>query len=236
MQTLIFILICAISIAAQTPSTVASLNEAEKNARSNDFETAVKALKATLRKAELENADSKFISRVQYDIGACEFRLDRPETAIAHLKDAIRSAKGYYPKAFYALGMASAKMKNWPDARKAFLTALKSNQSDGEIWFDLAIAYLGENDLTKAECAFRNSIRFGTRDASVSHNNIGVIRAFAGEMKDAVEYFETALTLSNGKLIEAERNLRFCRSFAAARPALVAKLEFSSRNLGETNE
>jgi len=234
MRTFLFILISVFSVAAQSPATVTSLKDAEQLARNGEFEAALKELTITLQKAQLDQAESLFISRVKYDIGACEFRLDLTQRAIGHLEDAIRSANGYYPKAFYALGMAEASLKNWPRARTAFLTTLKADKTNGEAWFDIGVAYLGENDLEKAETAFRNAIKYGTRDAGVGHNNIGVIRALNGEMNAAVREFETALTLSNGDLAEARQNLNFCRTLSE-RTALVAKLEFGKR-MGETNE
>ena len=65
---------------------------------------------------------------------------------IGHLEDAIRSTNGYYPKAFYALGMAHARLQNWPQARTAFLTTLKADKTNGEAWFAglLAIVFAGD--------------------------------------------------------------------------------------------
>ncbi len=234
MRTFLFILIGVFSVAAQSPATVTSLKDAEQLARNGEFEPALKGLTITLQNAQLEQAGTGFISHVQYDIGACEFRLELTGQAIGHLEDAIRSTNGYYPKAFYALGMAHARLQNWPQARTAFLTTLKADKTNGEAWFDLGVAYLGENHMENAETAFRNAIKFGTRDASVGHNNVGVIRALNGEMSSAVREFETALKLSNGDLAEARQNLNFCRTLSE-RTALVAKLEFGKRT-GETNE
>lgn len=234
MRTFLFILISVFAVAAQSPATMTSLKNAEQQAQNGEFEPALEGLTITLRKAQLEQAGLGFISRVQYDIGACEFRLELTKQAIGHLEDAIQTAKGYYPKAFYALGMAEARLQNWPQARTAFLITLKSDKTNGEAWFDLGVAYLGENDMENAETAFRNAIKFGTRDASVGHNNVGVIRALSGEMNAAVKEFETAITLSNGDLAEARQNLNFCRTLSK-RNALVAKLEFGKRT-GENNE
>ena len=91
------------------------------------------------------------------------------------------------------------------------------------------MAYLGGGDTVNAETAFRSAISFGTRDASLSHNNIGVIHALNGEMAAAVKEFEMALDLSHGALVEARANINFCSPRTANRPALVAKLEYGRR-------
>ena len=228
MRTLLFILIGTFSVAAQSTMSISSLREAEKTAMNGDFGSALSRLNTILKQAQLEQASPGFISRVQYDIGACEFRLELTTQAIGHLEDAIRLANGHYPKAFYALGMAEARLQNWPKARTAFLTTLRSDKANGEAWFDLGVAYLGENNMENAEAAFRNAIKYGTCDASVGHNNIGVIRAMKGEIETAVAEFEKALKISNGDLAEARQNLKFCRTLSEA-TAFLTTLEFSQR-------
>ena len=60
---------------------------------------------------------------------------------------------------------------------------------------------------------------------------LGVILALNGDIPAAEKEFNTALIESKGDLVEAQNNLRFCRSYKVnANQKLVGKLEFSTQS------
>ena len=128
--------------------------------------------------------------------------------------------------------MAEMRKRNSIAAVSSFSRVLKLDPKNGEAWFDLAFASLALNDLDTAEKAFARSIEFGSVDANLSHNNIGVILAMRGDLLDAEDQFETAIALSNGRLTEAKRNLEFCRSKRAGKSDLIAAdFQFAARTM-----
>jgi len=211
----IFTLAFAIGVSAQSLSVTKPFHEGTKFANSGDFERALSRYHAAFDAARREVIDSDHLAKLHYNLGVCEFRLGHNEQAIAEFDQAIKLKKGDYAIASYALGMAESARENWGAARLAFLRAIRSNKQNGEAWFDLAFAYLGEGDLTGAEIAFQNSITYNSVDLALSHNNVGAILAVRGDLAAAEKEFEAAVRASGGKLTEAKRNLDYCRSRAA---------------------
>ena len=222
--SIIFVLALSIGVSAQSNAVKKPLTEGTRLAKAGEFEKALTSYLAASEAANNERLDSDLLAKLHYNIGVCEYRLDRPEEAIKDLEQAVRLRNSDYAQASYALGMAESARGNWPKARAAFLEAVRANKTDGEAWFDLAFAYLGENELANAEAAFRNAITYKTVDTPISHNNVGVILALRGETTAAIKEFETALRSTNGKLAEAKTNLEYCRSHAGQ---LSAKSEFA---------
>ncbi len=214
MRTLsfIFVLVFAVGISAQSTLVRQPFRTGTKFAKAGKFEKALSSYLAAVEAAKSETVSDEFLAKLHYNIGVCEYRLDRAGKAVKELEQAVELTTGLYPRAFYALGMAESARKNWPKARLAFLKAVRSNKTDGEAWFDLAFAYLGENDLANAEAAFRNAVAYKSIDAPLGHNNIGVMLALRGETAAAIKEFETALRSTDGKLAEAKSNLEYCRA------------------------
>ena len=223
----IFVLIFAVGVSAQSASVTRPFHEGTKFANAGEFEKALSSYHAAFEAARSGTMDSGHLAKLHYNLGVCEYRLGQNEQAIADLDQAIKLKKGDYAIASYALGMAESARENWPKARLAFLEALSSNKTNGEAWFDLAFAYLGENDPINAEAAFRNSITYKSVDLPLSHNNIGVILAIRGDLAGAEKEFEAALAASGGKLIEAQNNLNYCRARAAKLVAATVNSRFA---------
>lgn len=220
----IFVILSALvfSVSAQTAARQ-MFEKGIKSAQSGEYETALADFKKSLASAENEETNDGFLAKIHFNIGVSLYRLRRNREAVAAYEQAIR-LNGNYEKAFYALGMAHSELENWLDARRAFLEAIRLNKRNGETWFDLAFVYLAEKNFETAKTAFQNSIEYKSIDSAVGHNNLGVIFALSGDFPAAVKEFETALRQSGGKLIEAERNLQFCKTVGQN---LSAKLEFS---------
>jgi Tfp pilus assembly protein PilF len=219
----IFLSALALSVSAQSPAITQSFSEATRLATAGEFEEALSMYHVALVEAERVRSDSNFLARLHYNLGVCEYRLNRPEKAIKEFNLAIKLKGLNSSRIFYALGMAESARENWHGARFAFLETLKVNKKNGEAWFDLAFAYLEEGNFADAEAAFRNSIVHKSIDSALSHNNIGVFLALRGEFRAAEKEFETALKSSGGELSEARNNLDYCRAHERERLGLLAR-------------
>lgn len=225
----IFVILTALglSASAQSPGARQTFEKGIDLANEESFAAALVAFRKSQTLSESEDADADFRARIHFNIGVCLYRLEENEKAVGEFEEAIKLARGDYEKAFYALGMAQAELKNWDKSEQAFRAALRLNKRNGEAWFDLAFVYLAKNDFDAARTAFQKSVEYKSVSAAVGHNNLGVIFALGGDINSAVREFETALRKSNGNFAVAERNLLFCKSLGKGfSRELVAQLEF----------
>ena len=228
--TSIFVILTfsVLSASAQSFTTQRMFEKAVGMANDGKFETALPMFKDSLALAKIDDAGAGFQAKVHFNIGVCQYRLKQSKAAVAEFEEAIRLARRDYEKAFYALGMAQAELKNWDRAEEAFRGALRLNRQNGEAWFDLAFVYLAQKNYESAKQAFQKSVEYKSVAAPVGHNNLGVIFAINGDLEAAVKEFETALKESNGKFTVAERNLQFCKSLGQNfNRDLLAILEFT---------
>jgi tetratricopeptide (TPR) repeat protein len=225
----IFVILTAmvLSASAQSPATRQAFEKGIGLAGEGKFETALGDFKKSLTLAEIEDARDDYRAKIHFNIGVCLYRLKQNEKAVGEFEEALKLSKGDYEKAFYALGMAQAELKNWSAAEKAFLGGLRLDKKNGEVWFDLAFVYLAQKNYDAAKIAFQKSVEHKSVAAPVGHNNLGVILAIGGDLGGAVREFETALKKSNGRFTIAERNLQFCKTLGQnSGQDLVAQLEF----------
>ena len=223
----VILTVWVLSVSAQSAGARQVFEKAVSLANVGKFETALVDFKKSLALAETEDAPSEYRAKIHFNIGVCLYRLKQNAQSVGELEEAIKLARGDYEKAFYALGMAQAELKNWQAAEKAFLGAIRLNRRNGEAWFDLAFVYLARKDYESARGAFEKSVELKSVDSTIGHNNLGVLFALNGDLTAAIKEFETALKQSGGKLAVAERNLQFCKSLGQNFSRdLVAKLEF----------
>ena len=229
MRVLLFIFILSVSAFAQTPFVKQNFEAANNLAREGKYEQAIEKYRTAAMFAETERVSDSFFGKIHFNIGVCLFQLKRANEAVVEYAEAIKLSKGEYQKAFYALGMAQKDLGNWHEAENALRDALKIKKDDGEAWFDLALIRLETKNYAGAEKAFENSIKHKSISAADAHNNLGVIAALANDWNSAEKEFQTALLESNGKSVEAEGNLRFCKFYKQNYRGsdLLAKLEFS---------
>jgi len=227
----VFLLVFGLNVAAQSPTVSKLFADGTSHANAQRFEDALKSYKKALFVAENEYVGSSYLARLRYNIGVCHFRLERFDLAVNEFKHAILLQKDYV-RAYYALGMAQTRKREWKAARASFSRVIDLNPTDGETWFDLAFAAIGQGDLEKAAEGFRKSIEFSSVDSALSYNNIGVILATKGDLAGAEKAFEKAIETSHDTLIQARRNLEFCRAKSEGRNFIALNvLEFTSRNV-----
>lgn len=223
----IFIIVTAfvLSVSAQN-SVQAVFENGIKLANKGEYQTAIIDFQKSLAFAETDNTSDEFLAKIHFNIGVCFYQMKEQAKAVTEFEKAIW-LNPKHEKSFYALGMAQFELKNWREAERAFYGAIRLNNRNGETWFDLAFVYLAQENYESAKAAFQKSIKLKSIDAPVSHNNLGVILALAGDFDAAIKEFEIALKKSGGKLVAAERNLQFCKALGQNfSKDLVAKLEF----------
>jgi tetratricopeptide (TPR) repeat protein len=224
----IFVILTTLGLTASAQTaTQTAFEKGMDFAQSGKYQTALSEFQTSLAFAGGDETGNEFLAKIHFNIGVCLYQLKQNPKAVAEFEQAIKLNGGDYEKAFYALGMAEAELKNWPAAEKAFRGAIGLNRKSGEAWFDLAFVYLAQNDYAAARNAFQKSIELKSVAAPIGHNNLGVILALGGDVPAAVKEFETALKKSNGNFAVAERNLQFCKSLGQNfNREMVAKLEF----------
>ena len=212
---------------AQSKAAKSAFENGVNAARAEKFDEALQHFQNLLANEKNSNdLPKKFRAQVNYNIGVCLYRLNRPREAISFVREAVRLGDRKYRNAYYLLGMTNIELQDWQAAENAFRAAIGlQNGDDGESWFDLGRVYLREQNFIEAADAFENAVRYKSVDLATAYNNIGVIAAFGGDWTKAERQFEKALDASDGKLPEAENNLKFCRS-QNLRKDLTAKLEF----------
>lgn len=232
MRVLFFIFaVFTFSATAQTPSLQKTFDDGIQTARAGDFQKAAETFRRVLLSAEIEKTPDDFAARIHFNLGVCLFRSNETKLAAAEFSEAVKLSRRTYAKAFYALGMAQTKLKNFDAAEAAFRDALKLEKSNGEAWFDLANVYLAKMDFDAAEKAFVNSIKYKSIASADAFNNLGVIFALRHDFQNAETQFENALLDSNGKSVEAKNNLLFCRQLKGKFDRdLLAQFEFSRKN------
>lgn len=228
MRILSFIfIIFVLSVSAQTQTAKKSFEIGTQAAQNGNYEKALENYGKAAALLGKEKIDNAFPAKLYFNIGVCLYQLNRHPEAVREFNKAIESSEGNYQKAFYALGMAQTKLKNWSEAEKAFRKAVNLKTNDSEAWFDFGLVLLEEKNFEDAGKAFRNSIQYRSVASADAHNNLGVILALKGDFVSAEKEFKAALRESSGKSIEAQNNLQFCKSYkqnSALIPAM--KLEF----------
>ncbi|NOT46838.1 MAG: tetratricopeptide repeat protein [Acidobacteria bacterium] len=201
--SVITILLFSYLVPAQSQLAKRAFDEATQSAATGNFDQALRQYRSAVVAADESSPD--FDIKLRYNLGVCYYRTGKLKEAAKEFTTAIEFARGRHRRAYYALGMTEAALENWQSAKKAFLSAVALEPKDGEAWFDLAFVYLAEHDYDSAAAAFRRSIENRTVDSALAHNNLGVIMAMKFDLAAAEESFNTAIALSNGRLIAAKQ-------------------------------
>lgn len=153
-----------------------------------------------------------------YNVGVCYFELGRTDDAVKEYKRAIEARAGDYPKALYALGVALEVSRRLDEAGEAYRKAIaESNGKYAEAGFAVAhyrLALLAgrAGDYEKAINLFKETIARSRERFPAGHNNLGVMLALSGRVREAEREFEIALRQSSDGFEDASYNLKLCRS------------------------
>jgi tetratricopeptide (TPR) repeat protein len=148
-------------------------------------------------------------ARAMYNIGVCHYELWQTEEAIIFYKRAIELNHGNYPRASYALGVALEDQGRLAEAKQAYQRA-RNNFAPAVYKLGVLEATAGE--FRKAADLFRDAASRKGQHVPASHNNLGVMLARLGLLKDAEKSFIIALKESGNRLDDAAHNLKLCRS------------------------
>jgi tetratricopeptide (TPR) repeat protein len=153
--------------------------------------------------------DANSYARAIYNIGVCHYELWQTEEAIIFYKRAIELRHGDYPRASYALGVALEDQKRLAEAKQAYARA--GNHFARAI-YKLGVLEATAGEFTKAADLFRDAASRKGEHVPASHNNLGVMLARLGLLKEAEKSFIVSLKSSNNRLEDAAHNLKLCRS------------------------
>jgi tetratricopeptide (TPR) repeat protein len=150
-------------------------------------------------------------ARAIYNIGVCHYELWQTEEAIIFYKRGIELKQGNYPRASYALGVALEDQGKLNEAKLAYQQAMNR--------FAPAIHRLGlleanAGEFKKAAALFKDAASRNGQHVPASRNNLGVMLARLGFLKEAEKEFEIALKETKGRFDDAAHNLKLCRSLA----------------------
>jgi tetratricopeptide (TPR) repeat protein len=147
-------------------------------------------------------------ARAIYNIGVCHYELWQTEEAISFYKRAIELKLGNYPAASYALGVALEDQKRFAEAKIVY----QQVSNFGPAIYRLGLLEAKAGEFKKAAALFRDAGLREGRHVPASHNNLGVMLAKLGFLKEAEKEFAIALKSADGVFADAAHNLKLCRS------------------------
>ena len=159
--------------------------------------------------SKVSERDAHEYARAIYNIGVCHYELWQTEEAIVFYKRAIALKQGDYPRASYSLGVALEDQKRFAEAKLAYKQAAKKF---APAIYRLGLLEANAGEFQKAADLFRDAATQEGEHAAASHNNLGVMLATLGFLKEAEKEFVIALKSSDGAFEDAAHNLKLCRS------------------------
>jgi tetratricopeptide (TPR) repeat protein len=229
------IITTSVFVSAQSTGALEFFNKGVEAARKGDNEAALAHFNATHAAIERDGAADRFFAAVHYDIGATLYKLRRPSEAVDHLDKALRFSKRMNPQAHFVLGLVQFDLGDLEAARTAFRSSIALSQDDAEAWYHLGYVHLAANDTEAARKAFAKAAKLGAVGSSASRNNLGVLLALDGRLKDAMNEFEKAAMDDPTGI--ALVNLEKCRRLMDNSPVATAgaDLRFAPRRFGSDN-
>jgi len=187
---------------------------------------------AAIREYERVPSTANRYAQALYNIGVCHYELWQTERAIEFYTRAI-AARHNYPRATYALGVALEDLGRPAEARAAYLKSIADSRGDfAPAQFRLGLLLLQNGDYSMGARLFREAIKRPGEHLPASHNNLGVVLASTGRLREAEREFEKALQLTRGTFGVAAQNLELCRHLMAGEKIDIACFKVSE-NKGE---
>ena len=157
---------------------------------------------------KVSSREREAYARALYNIGVCHYELWQTEDAIRFYKRAIELKRRNYPIASYALGVALEDQGRFAEAKVAYEQA----PNFAPAIYKLGLLAEKAGELKQAADLFRDAAAREGRHVPASHNNLGVVLARLGFLKEAENEFVIALKSSGGVFEDAAQNLKLCRS------------------------
>ena len=115
------------------------------------------------------------------------------ELMISHLESERSKDKNFLKAKYYFLGIANARLQNFEEAIKNFSLALKSNNNEADLYYELGQALYAMNDLKKSQKSFAASAENGFKTAQ-SNYYIAHIAQLLDNHKMAKNFFEKVIS------------------------------------------
>jgi len=190
-------------------ATAVTLN-AQSALKRGDAFVAQENYKAAIEEyGKVSTHDANSYARAIYNIGVCHYELWQTEEAIILYKRAIELKHGNYPRASYALGVALEDQGRLAEAKQAYEQA---RNNFAPAIYKLGVLEARSGEFAKAADLFRDAAARKGEHVPASHNNLGVMLARLGLLKEAEKSFIVALKESDNRLDDAAHNLKLCRS------------------------
>jgi tetratricopeptide (TPR) repeat protein len=162
--------------------------------------------------------DRAAYAKAIYNIGVCRYELWQTDQAIAFYKRAIELKAGDYPRASYSLGVALEDQNKTNEAQRAYEQAVRASHGEfARATYRLGVLEAKAGEFAKAAAFFREAAAHAGEHVPASHNNLGVMLARLGFMKDAEREFLIALKAADGRYDDANHNLNLCRGLLLSR-------------------
>ena len=192
-------------------STAVVLNAQSKSAlERGDAFVAQENYKAAIAEySKVSARDTAAYPRAIYNIGVCYYELWQTETAIDFYKRAIELKQGNYARASYALGIALEDQGRLMEAKEAYQQA---RAGFAPAIYKLGLLEATAGEFRKAAKLFRDAASRKGQHVPASRNNLGVMLARLGFLKEAEKEFVIAVKESGNRLEDAAHNLKLCRA------------------------
>jgi len=208
---------------------ILALTAVASNAQTIDFQSALMRGDASVDKEQYKAAieeyskvtsgASELYARATYNIGVCHYELWQTDEAIVFYRRAIELKGGNYPRASYALGVALEGQGQLSEAKAAYEQAANaSRRGFAPALYRQGIIEAQAGNFQRAAALFKEAAAQKGAHVPASHNNLGVMLARLGFLKEAEQEFVIALKTSNGQLNDAAHNLNLCRSLTTQIP------------------
>ena len=201
----ILLLATAVFTSAQSTDSKSILRRGDALVAQENYKLAIEEY------GKVSTRDRDAFARATYNTGVCYFELWQTDDAIEFYKRAIDLKQGNYAKASYALGVALEDQGKNTEARNAYEQARRELP---RATYRIGVLEAKAGEFEKAAALFREAAARAGEHVPASHNNLGVMLARLGFLKEAEQEFILALKASQGRFDDAAHNLNLCHKNA----------------------
>jgi tetratricopeptide (TPR) repeat protein len=201
----ILLLATAVFTSAQSTDSKSILRRGDALVAQENYKLAIEEY------GKVSTRDRDAFARAAYNIGVCYYELWQTDDAIEFYKRAIDLKQGNYAKASYALGVALEDQGKTTEARNAYEQARRELP---RATYRIGVLEAKAGEFEKAAALFREAAARAGEHVPASHNNLGVMLARLGYLKEAEQEFILALKASQGRFDDAAHNLNLCHKNA----------------------